>query len=97
MNGRYLLPITLLAIAIFARSLNIGFKNHQNIKTILVCAVLLLFLQGGGLFTFIARSDDTWDFRNSTVEKVNDTARKITNPIILNGNKKYYTSYWFFN
>ncbi len=97
MNGRYLLPITLLAIAIFARSLSIGLKNHQSLKTILVCAVLLLFLQGGGLFTFIARSDDTWDLQNPTVEKVNNTARKITNPIILNGNKNYSTSYWFFN
>lgn len=97
MNGRYLLPVLLLVAAVFGRAFSIALGKSRNVKTLLVCAILLLFLQGGGILTFIARSDDTWDLHNTTVKKVNDTARKITNPIIINGKKQYTTSYWFFN
>ncbi len=97
MNGRYLLPVTLLLVAVFARAISIGLRRFPAIKAVLVCIVLLLFLEGGGLFTFISRSDDTWDVQNSTVKKVNNAARKVTRPVLYNGQKYYFTSYWFFN
>ena len=90
MNGRYLLPVILPLVAVFAKGYSVALRKYQNIKVILAVIVLVLFLEGGGLFTFIARSDDTWDIPNKS-------ARHLTEPIIINGNKYYWTNTWFFN
>jgi len=97
MNGRYLLPVIILFVAVFGKAFSIWLKNSEKIKIVMVCVILALFLQGGGLLTFLSRSDDTWDVQNKTVQKVNDEARKLTGPILIKGQKQYYTSYWFFN
>ena len=97
MNGRYLLPVILPLVAVFAKGYSVALRKYQNIKVILAVIVLVLFLEGGGLFTFIARSDDTWDIPNKTVRQLNNSARHLTEPIIINGNKYYWTNTWFFN
>jgi hypothetical protein len=97
MNGRYLLPVIIFVVAILGKAISVEFRNASNRKYVLAILILVLFLQGGGFITFIARSDDTWDVPNSSVQKVNDAARKITNPVIVNGRKDYETSFWFFN
>ena len=97
MNGRYLLPVIILFVAVFGKAFSIWLKNSEKIKIVMVCVILALFLQGGGLLTFLSRSDDTWDVQNKTVQKVNDEARKLTGPILIKGQKQYHTSYWFFN
>jgi hypothetical protein len=97
MNGRYLLPILLFVAAIVGRGISIALRNAARTKIIFVIAVLLLFLQGGGTLTFIARSDNDWDVNNPTVVKVNNAARKITNPVLVNGRETYTTNYWLFN
>lgn len=97
MNGRYLLPVLLFVAAIIGRGLSIELRKAAIYKSLLVAIVLVLFLEGGGFLTFIARSDDTWDVNNSVVKKVNDTARRITDPVIINGSKQYDTKIWFFN
>jgi hypothetical protein len=97
MNGRYLLPIILLMAAIFARAIALALRKATTAKALISVFVLILFLQGGGFITFITRSDDTWYFQNTVVTKANNDARKIINPVVLNGEKQYSTSYWFFN
>ena len=97
MNGRYLLPVLLFLVAILARALSLALRYSVATKVVLAAAIVLLFLQGGGFLTFISRSDDSWDMNNSVVQKVNDTTRKITNPVLVNGRKEYNTSLWFFN
>ncbi|HUD07193.1 MAG TPA: hypothetical protein VMR34_04880 [Candidatus Saccharimonadales bacterium] len=96
-NGRYLLPILILVTAVAAQAFNFWLRKRLVSKVVLVVLVLALFLQGGGFLTFITRSDPTWDWSNSTVLKVNNTARKITNKVVVNGSKSYSTSRWFFN
>jgi hypothetical protein len=97
MNGRYLLPVILLMAAIFGRAITLQFRKANVTKVLVSVAVLVLFLQGGGFITFITRSDDSWYFQNHAVKKANDEARKIINPVVLNGSKQYSTSFWFFN
>jgi hypothetical protein len=97
MNGRYLLPILLLAAAIVGRAFSLELKRAQSRKIILAVVATLLFLQGGGVLTFITRSDASWNWPNSTVVKVNDAARKLTKPVIIKGSKNYSTRVWFFN
>lgn len=97
MNGRYLLPIVLMAAAIFASAFSFALRKKAFIKALAAVVVIALFLQGGGFLTFISRSDSSWDFQNKAVVKANNAVRKITGPVIIDGNKTYTTSMWFYN
>jgi len=90
-NGRYLLPVLpLLAIGI-GRAFQQLLATHRRawLKPLLAGSVLLLFLQGGGIMTFILRSDPSWDWPNRAVIDINNGARKILAPIIIEGSKYY--------
>lgn len=90
-NGRYLLPVLLLAAAMVGRGLHILFTNKQRpwLKPAVATLVLVLFLQGGGVFTFILRSDESWYWTSNAVNHVNDAARKVISPFIVKNAKKY--------
>jgi hypothetical protein len=97
MNGRYLLPVLLLVIALFGKAFSIALKNSSTAKVALACIAILFFIEGGGLITFINRSDETWDWQNTKVIRVNNAARHVTSKLIINGRRTYNTPYWFFN
>ena len=97
MNGRYLVPILLLAAAILGKALSHSLRKAQSRKVIVAIVALLFFMEGGGFITFIARSDPSWDVDNKTIVKVNDTARKVIRHVVVKGKKSYSTSFWFFN
>jgi hypothetical protein len=97
MNGRYLLPILLLVVALFGQAFSIALKKSSATKVVLACGVVILFLQGGGLLTFISRSDQSWDWHNSKIITINNAARHITSPIVIDGRRTYPTRLWFFN
>ncbi len=94
MNGRYLIPIMLLAAAIIGQALSRVFKA-QTKKTIFALVILLLFLEGGGLLTFIARSNSTWDVQNKAIVKVNNTARKVVKKVVVKGHDSRHSGLWF--
>ena len=96
MNGRYLLPVLILASAIFGQALSRSFKK-QNRKIIFAVVILLFFIEGGGVITFITRSSPSWDIHNKTVVKLNNTARKVIKHVVIKGKDKYSTPIWFFN
>jgi hypothetical protein len=97
MNGRYLLPIMFFMIAILACALRSCLTNLPKLKVWLTIAVMVAFLDGGGLFTFIARSDASWDWPNTTIVRINNAARDVIRPIIFDGPKTYTTRDWWFN
>jgi hypothetical protein len=97
MNGRYLIPIILLAAAIMARGFSLALSKTVHLKIILACLIGLLFLEGGGVLTYIARSDNTWYVKNSKIVTVNNDAKKLTKKIVVSGHSTYTTSFWFFN
>jgi hypothetical protein len=97
MNGRYILPIILLIAAIIGRPLALLLRDRNRLKVSAAAIVLIMFLQGGGVLTFITRSDSNWDWPNSSAISVNDTARKVLKPVILEGRKTYDTNVWVFN
>jgi cation transport ATPase len=97
MNGRYLLPVLLLLGGLIAKAFSLALKKSDHLKVILACVVVVLFLEGGGILTFIARSDSSWYWQNSKVIKANNVAQKITNKLVVKGKKTYDTSFWFFN
>lgn len=97
MNGRYVLPILLLIAALIGKSFAGLLRNFPVLKASLAAIALIFFLQGGGFMTFIARSNEKWDWPNANVIHANNAARKVLHPIIYEGDKKYYTKEWFFN
>jgi hypothetical protein len=97
MNGRYLLPVMLFLAAIFGSAISKELGKSVYKKTIIGLLVILLFLQGGGFITFISRSDATWDQNNQTIIKINNAFRKVTNKVVVHGDKTYTTKVWLFN
>jgi hypothetical protein len=97
MNGRYLVPIILLLAAIFGQALSHVLAKANTRKAVFAAIILLLFLEGGGAITFIARSNSSWDVNNKVVVKVNDAARKVVKKVVITGRKKYNSNLWFFN
>lgn len=88
-NGRYLIPILLPLGAVFGRALSLALQLKSAVKPFLATAAIVLFLAGGGVITFILRSDSSWYWPNHTVNVVNDNARRMLAPIIFEGNKYY--------
>jgi hypothetical protein len=97
MNGRYVLPILIPMVAIAGRAFSIALRKSPARKSLFAVVTLLLFFQGGGVLTFITRSDSTWDWPNSVVVKVNNAAREVTRPVVVKGSKTYSTKVWVFN
>lgn len=83
MNGRYLVPILLPAAAIAGLALSSAFRKSINIRVIATVVILILFLEGGGVLTFIVNSDSSWYWPNTTVNKINKTAKKIATHIVV--------------
>ena len=97
MNGRYLLPILLLVAVIFGQALSYSMNHSRTRKIVVAVVVLIAFVEGGGFLTFIARSNRSWYIHNSTIYKVNLTARKVVKRVVVSGGKSYSTKIWFFN
>jgi hypothetical protein len=87
-NGRYLLPVLLLFAVLMGYAFSHVLRKLPQAKPYLATLVILLFLHGGGLLTFILRSDSTWYWHNQTVNTINDAARNILEPIIIEGRRK---------
>jgi hypothetical protein len=89
-NGRYLLVVLLPLAAVFSRALQLAAQRWATVVTPwMALAAVLLILQGGGVFSFILRSDAGWDWPNSAVVHANNGARHILQPLIFEGNKFY--------
>lgn len=87
-NGRYLILIlpflfAFLAMAYGAFIQRVVHKRAATYKVSLVVVVLLLSLQGGGVLTYIIRSDKGWYWPNQTVITVNTSVKKALSPLIL--------------
>lgn len=91
-NGRYLIPILLPLAAIWGRAIAIGLKQFKwsHLKPYLAAAAIALFLYGGGVITYILRSDATWYWPNQAAVEVNEAAQDVLSPIIIEGHKTNY-------
>ncbi len=81
-NGRYLLPVLLPVVAVVGVATSSLLKRWPSTKPLLASLAIVLFLQGGGVFSFIVRSDPSWDWPNNAVVNVNNGARKVIWPLI---------------
>jgi len=88
-NGRYLLPVLLPMAAVVGRAFAIWLAKCRRtaLKPYLAAAVILLFLQGGGVLTFMLRSDDSWYWPNEFVKDMNHAAHDVVAPFVFEGDK----------
>ena len=87
-NGRYFLPLMLPMIAVFSIALGEAFRSRR-LKTWVAVAVIALFLQGGGVFSFILRSDPSWYWPNPIVLNTNTAAQQVLSRVMFIGPKNY--------
>lgn len=83
MNGRYLFPIALPVMLIFALAYRQLLGHRAHLKTALVGIVLLLFLQGGGAMSYLVASNPNWYWQNSFVVWINGKAKALTQPLVI--------------
>jgi hypothetical protein len=86
-NGRYFLPIIVLMGAVIGRAFSLALGRWSALKVGAAAVVLLLFLQGGGVMTFILRSDPGWYWPSQNIETLNHNARNVLKPLIIEGSK----------
>ncbi len=86
-NGRYMLPVLLPVLLV------IGMAYRQMLsrgrQAFMLGMVFLLFLQGGGVITFIAQSNAGWYWPNDPyVLGMNQRAQKILKPFVIGFQKQ---------
>jgi hypothetical protein len=82
-NGRYLLPFLPVIIMLVGLAYSRLWRHKPMVKVMAISVVLILFIQGGGVLTFILRSNDTWYWPNNTVVTINHTIRETLKPFII--------------
>jgi hypothetical protein len=65
-QGRYLLPILVPLYLLLALGISYGLRQRHNVKLIILILAFALFTQGGGIITYLVRTDDSWYITNST-------------------------------
>jgi hypothetical protein len=88
-NGRYLLPVLLPLIAIAARAWELTLRKRETTKVFVGGFVILLFLQGGGVLTFMVDGNYTWYWPDSHVQAANKMAHDVAHKIILRDQPMY--------
>jgi hypothetical protein len=84
-NGRYLIPILPFAALVMGRAFSLALVKRPIMKPLLATAAIVLFVHGGGVMTFIVRSDQTWYWPNQTVIRVNNAARSVLSALLYEG------------
>jgi hypothetical protein len=79
-NGRYLLPVLLPIFMLVALAGREAFKKMPNVKLTLASVAIVSLLWGGGALTYILRSNDAWDWPNSSVLKANHVLQDMLGP-----------------
>ncbi|HSX47231.1 MAG TPA: hypothetical protein VLF63_00510 [Patescibacteria group bacterium] len=80
-NGRYVFPVILPLILILVIGTSIALAKYQKLKMFLAVVCLLCLIWGGGLLTFILRSNDVWYFNSRLVRNINHAVQRTIGPI----------------
>lgn len=92
-NGRYLILVFPLFFALIALGYKAFFHKISpgratSYKLGFTVVILLLTLQGGGVLTYIVRSDTSWYWQNKAAVQASQTAKNIVTPFILGAGER---------
>jgi hypothetical protein len=88
-NGRYSLVILFPLAAVYGQALAVALRQWRGLRTGLAAVAILCFLQGGGVFSFILRSDASWYWPSPIVVHANNALQQVLRPVIVEGDKYY--------
>jgi hypothetical protein len=81
-NGRYLLPVLLPLIMWVGMSYSRWLRRWPRARTILAVISIVCFAWGGGVLTYVLRSNDYWYWPNTTVVRINSDIRNAVGPLV---------------
>lgn len=87
-NGRYLIPLLPVIFLMLGYGFKYFFENLRllTLKPLMVVVCLVLFLQGGGIMTYIIRSDPRdpdWYWRQPQIVNVNNDVRAVLHKVVI--------------
>ena len=83
-NGRYWVPFLPLFFGLSGLAWAQLLRRRPAIKTAAAMLTLAVFvLQGGGVMTYIVRSNDNWYWPNATLRRMNGDIRRVISPIVF--------------
>ena len=83
-QGRYVLIVLLPVYCIVALAFKRLLEHHNFLKTGVFVLVFVLFMQGGGIITYIVGTDPSWWWQNDSLPtKLNESASKVIKPVII--------------
>lgn len=81
-NGRYLLPISLMLFTFGGLGIVELLKTKHSLKVTVGCLAVLCLLWGGGSMTYVLRSRDAWYWDNAVIRHTNYTVRTTAGPLV---------------
>jgi len=83
LQGRYLIPILAPLYLLLGVAIAWAMRNHKQTQVIMAAVAVILFLQGGGIVTFLVRSDNSWYITNSVSAKINDKVQPVVRHVVI--------------
>jgi hypothetical protein len=82
-QGRYLIPVLIPILILLAQLISQLLQKYRHAKVALSLVLIILLLQGGGISTYIIRSDQSWYWQNTTVNKINSKSRSVLKHVVI--------------
>jgi hypothetical protein len=88
-NGRYLLPVLLPVYLIIVQCYQEFLKNKPLFRDVFFIIIFLLFLQGGGVISYLYYSNPAYWFwpNDRFVNSVSRSVKKVINPVFINNQR----------
>lgn len=80
-NGRYLLPLIPIIVVLATLAGRNYLRKYPRLSGLLVGSILLTQLWGGGVLTYILRSNDAWYWPAPAARSVNHAAQDLLGPV----------------
>ncbi len=83
-NGRYLLPVLPFIFLLLGGSYQLFLRGRTKAKALLGSIAFLLFMQGGGITSFMYYSRDSWYWDGNTqIRTMNRAAKRVVSPFFI--------------
>lgn len=86
---RYLFMIFPIILVFAVMAYGATFKKYKAAGVVGAIVILALLTQGGGMTSYLLRSNPTWFHENATVQSMNESLREVVSPFVREHAGKY--------
>lgn len=83
LQGRYLTPVLAPLFILLGVSIAWALRSYKKARVVITVTAIALFLQGGGVITFMVRSDDSWYLDNSVSVHINKAVQPVVKKLVI--------------